>query len=199
LPLPRFYPILDTARFPAIVPALRQLLDGGALIVQIRHKGHWSRALHEQAIEASSLCRQANATLVINDRADIAALLACGLHVGQDDLPPADARRLVTGLLGFSTHNEHQLREAAALPTDYLALGPIFGTASKVNPDPVVGLDNLKRWRPLSPQPLVAIGGITRATALSVIGAGADSIAVIGDLDGGRLEERTKEWVRLLR
>jgi thiamine-phosphate pyrophosphorylase len=102
--------------------------------------------------------------------------------------------------VGFSTHNEEQLRAACNEPADYLALGPIFGTATKENPDPTVGLDELRRLRPLSNRPLVAIGGITRANAIPVLEAGADSVAVIGDLfpENGNIQARTKEWLRLL-
>jgi thiamine-phosphate pyrophosphorylase len=143
--------------------------------------------------------------LVINDRADLARIFGypgAALHLGQDDLPPTAARR-VTGpdaILGFSTHNEVQLRAAAQEPVDYLALGPIFGTATKTNPDSTVGLTELRRLRPLSDRPLVAIGGITRANALSVLEAGADSLAVVADLfpDNGDVRARVEEWLRLL-
>ena len=138
---------------------------------------------------------------VVNDRADLAALMGAALHLGQDDLPPAAARR-VTGpktLIGFSTHNEGQLRAAQSEPVDYLALGPIFGTVSKHNPDPLVGLDKLRRLRPLTARPLVAIGGITRGNAHDVLSAGADSLAVIGDLfpEDTNLRARAEEWLRL--
>ncbi len=140
---------------------------------------------------------------VVNDRADLAALTGAALHLGQDDLTPTAARKVVGAktLIGFSTHNESQLRAAAAEPADYLALGPIFGTASKQNPDPVVGLDELRRLRPLTDRPLVAIGGITRANAQSVLAAGADSVAIIGDLfaEDGNVRTRTEEWVSLTR
>ncbi len=101
--------------------------------------------------------------------------------------------------VGYSTHNEAQLRAACAEPVDYLALGPVFGTATKENPDPTVGLAELRRLRPLSPCPLVGIGGITRANARQVLEAGADSVAVIGDLfpDDGNLRVRAEEWIRI--
>jgi len=103
-------------------------------------------------------------------------------------------------MVGFSTHNEAQLRAACAEPVDYLAFGPIFGTVTKENPDPMVGLDELRRLRAISDRPLIAIGGITRANASQVLDAGADSVAVIGDLfpEDGKIEARTKEYVRLL-
>src|SRR5207249_10048393 len=105
-------------------------LDAGAGILQLRHKGHWSRGLFEQAQNIAALCRTHHATLIINDRADIAALLHAGLHVGQDDLSPADARIVIgpQAILGFSSQNAGQLCAAAAEPVSYVALGPIFAT-----------------------------------------------------------------------
>ena len=213
--IPRFYPILDVAtaqqREYAIVTAATEILDAGARILQLRHKGFFSRDIFAAIEEIGELCRQAGATLVIDDRADLVRMLVesgtrlgvrhVGVHLGQEDLSPADTRR-VTGpgvLIGFSTHNESQLRAAVSEPVDYLAFGPIFGTSSKQNPDPVVGLDELRRLRPLVSKPLVAIGGITRANALSVLEAGADSVAVIGDLfpTDGRIRDRVEEWLAL--
>jgi thiamine-phosphate pyrophosphorylase len=121
----------------------------------------------------------------MNDRADLClAADFDGLHVGQDDLSPNSARRIIgpTRLLGVSTHNPDQLAEADKTTADYLAIGPIFATASKANPDPTVGVEGLRQARKLTSKPLVAIGGITRANARSVIEAGADSVAVISDL-----------------
>lgn len=200
-----FYPILDTetAARHGIDPvnAAARILEGGAGILQLRHKGFFSRRIFEQAREIAALCRQAGARFVMNDRADIARLLGVALHLGQDDLSPADARRVVGEgpWIGLSTHNERQLREADAQPVDYLALGPIFGTRSKANPDPVVGLAEILRLRALTTRPLVAIGGITRANARSVLEAGADSVAVIGDLfpEDGNIRARVEEWVKL--
>jgi thiamine-phosphate pyrophosphorylase len=123
--------------------------------------------------------------LIMNDRADLClAAEFDGVHVGQDDLSPEGARRVIGPdfWLGVSTHNVEQLKEADASTADYLAIGPVFGTRSKERPDPVVGLDGVRRARQLTRKPLVAIGGITRANALDVIQAGADSVAVISDL-----------------
>jgi thiamine-phosphate pyrophosphorylase len=181
--LPAFYPILDADRISA-VPAAEALLEAGARILQFRHKSFFSRSAFQDASRIAELCRSAGALFVVNDRADIAMLLNAGLHLGQDDLSPADARRILPTptIIGFSTHNEDQLRAADLEPVDYLAIGPIFATGSKQNPDPVVGLDRLRALRTLTSKPLVAIGGITRANARSVIDAGADSVAVISDL-----------------
>ena len=133
-------------------------------------------------------------------------LLDAALHLGQDDLPPADARRIMPPgrIIGFSTHTADQLRAGDREPVDYLAIGPIFATASKQNPDPVVGIEPLRTLRPLTQKPLVAIGGITRKTAPSVFKAGADSVAIIGDLyprplTKASLRSRTEEWLSLLK
>jgi thiamine-phosphate pyrophosphorylase len=206
--LPRVYPILDSglleARGCSLEIAAGAILEAGAEILQIRHKGHWTRDLFEQARRVALLCEQARVPLVINDRADIALLLNSALHIGQDDMPPADARRLIgaTATLGYSTHNAAQLTLAAEEPVNYLALGPIFATQSKMNPDPVVGLAQLREWRRLATKPLVAIGGITRQSARSVLEAGADSVAIIGDLlpadcSPASIRARFEEWKRL--
>ena len=200
--LPRFYPILDTAVLERcggdVVSAAEALLTAGAGILQLRHKAHFHRDLYTQAARIASLCVDAGAIFVINDRADVAMLLNAAVHVGQDDLPPADVRRIAgtKRILGFSTHNEAQLRAASTEPIDYVALGPIFGTISKANPDPQVGLEELRRLKPSAQVPLVAIGGISRATAASVWAAGADSIAVVGDLYPN-VRESAEEWMKL--
>jgi len=204
--LPAFYPILDTEiairRGVEPVRAAQQILDAGARILQFRHKGFLSREAFAWLERTAEITRAAGVVLVVNDRADLAMLFGTALHLGQDDLPPAAARRVVgpDTMVGFSTHNEAQLRAACAEPVDYLAFGPIFGTVTKENPDPMVGLDELRRLRAISDRPLIAIGGITRANASQVLDAGADSVAVIGDLfpEDGKIEARTKEYVRLL-
>jgi thiamine-phosphate pyrophosphorylase len=198
--LPKFYPILTQ---PVIWMA-EAILEGGAAILQLRHKGFFSREVFEQARQISDLCRSATARFVINDRADIAMLLGSALHVGQDDLPPSDARRILPSgsFIGFSTHNEQQLRAGDSEPVDYLAIGPIFGTRSKDNPDPAVGIERLRALRSIAKKPLVAIGGITRETAPLVFEAGADSVAIISDLypeplTKSSLRARTEQWVAL--
>ncbi len=208
--LPRFYPILDTEvalrRGIDPVVAARQILEGGARIIQFRHKQFLSREAFGWLERTAELARGSGAMLVVNDRTDLAKLFGAGLHLGQDDLLPSMARRVAgpDTPIGFSTHNEAQLRAAGAEPADYLALGPIFGTATKENPDPIVGLGELRRLRPLSPRPLVAIGGITRANAAETLAAGADSVAVIGDLfpndllrKDGTIRARVEEWTRI--
>jgi thiamine-phosphate pyrophosphorylase len=207
--LPRVYPILDTesldSRAIALETAAAAFLDGGAGILQIRHKRHWSRDFFDSARTVARLCRESGATLIINDRADFALLLEAGLHVGQDDLPPRDARRLMgnDALIGFSSHNVAQLCAAGGEPVDYVALGPVFATASKLNPDPVTGIEEIRRCRSLLEKPLVAIGGITQENALDVLRAGADSVAVIAGLlpasaTAHSLRERMEQWQQLV-
>jgi thiamine-phosphate pyrophosphorylase len=208
--LPRLYPILDTEliarRGCPLEQAAEAMLQGGAAILQLRHKAHYSRRVFEQAERIAELCRRRGVLLIVDDRADIAKLLGAGLHLGQDDLPPRLARKILgpEAVIGFSTHNAQQLAAAANEPADYLALGPIFETSSKEKPDPVVGLERLRAWRPLASRPLVAIGGITRASALAVLEAGADSVAVISDLvpepcTPEALRQRMEEWQQLVK
>lgn len=205
---PRVYPILDTETLAqhgiALDTAAAALLEGGAGILQVRQKGHWTRQVFESARQVACLCREAGAVLVVNDRADFAMLLEGGLHIGQEDLAPRDARKLIgpDALLGFSSHNLEQLSAAGGEPVDYVALGPVYPTSSKHNPDPVVGVDEVRRLRPLIDKPLVAIGGITRANAAGAFNAGADSVAVISDLvpqspTARSLRERMEEWQRI--
>jgi thiamine-phosphate pyrophosphorylase len=210
--LPRVYPILDSEalvrRGIAVETAAAAFLAGGAGILQLRHKGHWSREIFASAKRIALLCREAGAQFVVNDRADFALLLDAGLdtglHIGQDDLAPRDARKLMGSerIIGFSSHNAEQLCAAGGEPVDYVALGPIFGTASKLNPDPAVGLEELRRCRALIEKPLVAIGGISLENALEVWQAGADSVAVIAGLlpESGSargLRERMEQWQKL--
>ena len=208
--LPRVYPILDTQSLEARAcdpeTAARAWLDAGARILQFRHKRPWTRPVFEQAEQIAGACRERGAMFVINDRADMAKLLRAGLHVGQDDLAPGDARHLLgaEAFLGYSTHNPQQLDTAAAEPVSYVAFGPMFPTASKENPDPVVGLDALRACRVRCRRPLVAIGGITRQNVAAVFAAGADSVAVINDMlpedcTGANLRRRMEEWQQLAR
>lgn len=208
--IPRLYPILDRAllerlRFP-MIEAARVLLDGGVHLLQWRCKTPIGRDELTELDALASLCERARATLIVNDRADIAAMVnARGVHVGQQDLPPDTVRSLLgpRAIVGFSTHNLRQFTESAAYPIDYVALGPIFNTSNKENPDPVVGLDILARCCGETPRPVVAIGGITRENAAGVLAAGASSLAIIGDLfpepcKSDALRQRLTEWMRLV-
>ena len=203
--LPRFYPILDVDAAQRCgcdaVFAAQEILNAGAKILQFRHKGFFSRATLADLEGIQQLCARAGAIFVVNDRADIAAMLGASLHLGQQDLRPSEVRSMMgDAMIGFSTHNQTQMREALSQPADYLAFGPIFPTGSKQNPDPVVGLDALREVRALTAKPLVAIGGITRSNARGVLDAGADSVAVIGDLftPGVSIRDCAAEWIALL-
>jgi len=204
--LPRFYPILDASCFPgaSAMFAAEELAAAGCTFLQYRNKSGNAREMVAHARELKGrVGRQLK--LIMNDRPDVClAADFDGVHVGQDDLSPESVRRIIgtefrhkPRLLGVSTHNPEQLAEADKTSADYLAIGPIFATSSKANPDPVVGLDGLRRARALTRKPLVAIGGITRANARSVIESGADSVAVISDLlpDPGKSAE---EFLRVL-
>jgi thiamine-phosphate pyrophosphorylase len=204
--VPRIYPILDTATLErnGLTPirAAEALLDAGAEMLQYRHKAHWTRQTFEEAEQIARLCGGVNARFIVNDRADYAALLHAGLHLGQEDLPPEDARRVVPEgtVIGFSTHNAAQMRAAQSEPIDYVAFGPVFPTASKENPDPVTGTLELSEVRSLTGLPLVAIGGITRENAQAVFDNGADSIALISALiplsgSAAELRGNMREWL----
>ncbi len=184
--------------------AAKTLLDAGVKILQYRHKDTWTQAHFDEAKQIATLCHDRGVLFVMNDRADFARLLGAALHIGQDDLIPAAARVVVSDeVIGFSTHNEEQLKWADEERIEYVSVGPIFGTNSKSRPDPVVGLEGLRRLRTFTEKPLVAIGGITLENALEVLGAGADSVAVISALLPGAcnrmaLRHRAEEWMRFL-
>jgi thiamine-phosphate pyrophosphorylase len=204
--LPKFYPITD-ARLSGLAHAeqVARLRDGGARFIQLREKHLSPREFYDAAEAALDVARERGVRLIVNDRADIAlALGADGVHLGQDDLDPAVARRLLGErfIIGYSTHSVAQAIEAARQPVDYIALGPIFPTRTKENPDPTVGLEALRRVRDAvdSSVALVAIGGITRANARAALDAGADSVALISALLDApdKITERTKELRRSL-
>jgi len=201
--LPRHYAILDSSLFPgteALCLFAEELASAGVTLLQYRNKSGNARQMLDQAREL----RQAlgsEVRLIMNDRADLCLAAGFdGVHVGQDDLSPEAVRRIIGPgrWLGVSTHNPEQLQRAELTSADYLAVGPVFSTASKDRPDPVIGLEGVRRARELTGKPLVAIGGITRANAASVIESGADAVAVISDL----LREPRKsaeEFFRVLR
>lgn len=206
--LPRFYPILDTAALSArrcsVVLAAEAFLEAGVRILQYRHKETWTQAHFDEAKRITGLCHRAGVLFVLNDRADFAHLLGAALHVGQEDLPPVAARRVISDeVMGFSTHNRVQLARGNEEPVEYLSLGPIFSTNSKDRPDPVVGIDDLRALRALTEKPLVAIGGIDMLNARDALDAGADSVALISGIlpetcDRKSLRRSAEEWIRLL-
>ena len=205
MPVPPLYPIIDFSCFAAqadpitaIVRYAEELISAGATWIQLRDKSQ-----PEQPRRFLSCARELRriildrATLIINDRVDLClAADADGVHLGQDDLSPAAARRIFdsktfdqvkekdgkTRIIGFSTHSLSQVIAADALPIDYIAIGPVFVTGSKANPDPVVGLEGVRQARRVTKKPLVAIGGITRLNCSQVKDSGADAVAVISDL-----------------
>lgn len=187
--LSRLYPILVPSRIGSESLAetcefALELVAGGATLLQLREKQKSAKEILRVARELRRVL-PAYVRLILNDRADL-ALAACadGVHVGQEDIPPAAARRIIGshGILGVSTHNPEQIAAAAQTSANYVAVGPVFATSSKENPDPVVGLEGVRRARALTDKPVVAIGGITVENCRSVIEAGADSVAVISEL-----------------
>lgn len=184
--LPRLYAILDSSNFTdteALRRAASELAAGGVTLFQYRNKTGNARQMLEQARELKR--RLGSVKLIMNDRADLCLAAGFdGVHVGQDDLSPEGARKVIGGTLwlGVSTHNPVQLAAADKTTANYLAIGPVFATSSKANPDPVIGLEGVRQARGLTHKPLVAIGGITRNNCREVIEAGADAVAVISDL-----------------
>jgi thiamine-phosphate pyrophosphorylase len=200
--LPRLYAILDASQFgdtAAMLAAAEELCAGGVSLLQYRNKSGDARQMLEQARTLKARLGD-SVRLIMNDRADLCLAAGFdGVHVGQDDLSPEGARRVIGPhlWLGLSTHNPAQLREADATSADYLAIGPVFETSSKDKPDPVVGLDGVRQARALTQKPLVAIGGITRANGRAVIDAGADAVAVISDLTR-EPRKSAEEFLRIL-
>jgi thiamine-phosphate pyrophosphorylase len=183
---------------------VRRLCEGGARLIQLREKHLSPREFYREAQAALDVARSYGARIIINDRVDLAAALkADGVHLGQKDLPPEAARALLgdEAIIGASTHNLRQAAEAAKLPLDYIAIGPIFSTATKTNPEPVVGPERLHEIRKVVGRiPLVAIGGITLDNASQVIFAGADAVATVAALlnEPSRITMRTQEMLARL-
>jgi len=202
--LPRLYAIVDAAAFRKtedLVTFATELIAGGCTVLQYRNKNASAGEMFGQALALKMMSAVGDVKLIMNDRVDLClAAEFDGVHVGQDDLSPPSVRSIIgpDRWLGFSTHNPEQVKEGDSTSADYLAIGPVFSTSSKDRPDPVVGLEGVRRARQLTRKPLVAIGGITRGNAASVIEAGADSVAVISDL---LLEPRksAEEFFRVLR
>lgn len=162
-----------------------ELSESGARVIQLREKDLSAREFFEEANAAVAVARERGVKIIINDRVDIAlALKADGVHLGQDDMPVEAARRILgpTAIIGFSTHNLEQAKHAAQMPVDYVALGPIFSTRTKNTVNPVLGVSGLRETREVLEVPLVAIGGISAASGRQLLDAGADAVAVIGEL-----------------
>lgn len=193
----RLYPITDQ-HLSGLSHAdqVAQLSDCGVTLIQLREKVDPPSKFYTEAEAALRVARDRGVRIIVNDRVDIAlALRADGVHLGQEDLAPEAARRILgdAAIIGFSTHNLEQARLAAQMPVDYVAIGPIFATATKRSANPPVGLTGLARFRQvLGKIPLVAIGGITSENSGLVLGAGADAVAVISDIWAATLEAAVK-------
>ena len=184
LRLPRIYPITNVELSGiSHTGQVRSLVEAGCRFVQIREKSRSGREIFNAVTESVAIANEAGVHVIVNDRVDVAiAARAHGIHLGQDDLPPQEARRLLgdEAIIGYSTHSVEQAIDAVNLPIDYIAIGPIFATATKDRPDPIVGLENLRKVREaIGEFPLVAIGGINISNLRDVLTAGADSAAVI--------------------
>jgi thiamine-phosphate pyrophosphorylase len=203
LVLPRLYVILDAALITSPErDCAASLAEAGVRLLQYRNKSAPARQYLESSRKFAEMLGPRGVTFFVNDRPDIAFLAgANGVHVGQDDLDVEHARRVVGSdkLVGVSTHNLEQFERAAASSTDYIAVGPVFSTASKANPDPVVGADFIRKVRSLTDKPIVAIGGVTLERAAAVIEAGADSVAVIsGILSAPNPAQRAHQYLEIL-
>jgi thiamine-phosphate pyrophosphorylase len=198
---PALYAILDAAptqTIDSLVSFANQLTGAGVQLIQLRAKRISARQF-QQIATALIAAASKNVRIIINDRPDIASVTnAAGVHVGQEDLPAEAARKLCPApqWIGISTHNLVQLRAASETSADYIAVGPIYPTTTKENPDPVAGLELIRAARRLTSKPLVAIGGITIDSAAAVFQAGADSVAIIGDLrNAPDPSERAREYL----
>jgi thiamine-phosphate pyrophosphorylase len=202
--LPRLYAIVDAAAFRKtddLTMFATELIYGGCTVLQYRNKTGSGGEMLRQGLGLRIISAVGHAKLIMNDRADLClAAEFDGVHIGQDDLSPPSVRSIIgpDRWLGFSTHNPRQVKEGDSTSADYLAIGPVFSTSSKDRPDRVVGLEGVRQARLLTRKPLVAIGGITRANAASVIEAGADSVAVISDLIR-EPRKSAEEFFRILR
>jgi thiamine-phosphate pyrophosphorylase len=201
--LPRLYAILDTSCFresQALLSTAEELIAGGVTLLQYRNKSGNAREMLEQSRELRHRLGS-SIKLIMDDRADLClAAKFDGVHVGQEDLSPAGARKVIgeKRWLGVSTHHPEQVAGADKTSANYIAIGPVFPTASKTNPDPVIGLEGVRKARALTRKPLVGIGGINRANCRSVIEAGADSVAVISDLMRDP-RKSAEDFLRILR
>lgn len=201
LDLPKIYPITDT-RLTNLSHAeqVEKLISGGARLIQLREKRASPKEFYEAARAAIEIARRSSVKIIINDRVDVAlALKADGVHLGQDDLPPAAARKILgeKAIIGFSTHSAAQAIEAIRFPIDYVAAGPVFATGSKENPDRVIGVQGVRDVRAaIGDFPLVAIGGIGAENFRACIEAGADSLAIIKSVlfPPERIEENLRSF-----
>jgi len=214
LPRPRFtfpsrlYAILDVDRIRFTngdpLAVLADWLRAGVRLVQLRAKNVSDATFLDLAGQVTAMCHAVQVPAIINDRADIAAMASAdGVHVGQEDLPSVKVRALIGDekVLGLSTHSDAQMKEACLGPVDYVAIGPVFATGSKLSSNPAVGIDGVERAAVLARaagRPMVAIGGITLTMAPAVIAAGADAVAVISDLLTDDPARRAREYLQTI-
>jgi thiamine-phosphate pyrophosphorylase len=198
--LSKIYPITDTRISNlSLAEQVERFIEGGAVIIQLREKYASPNEFYEGAKKALEIARRHKVKIIINDRVDIElALKADGVHLGQTDLPPENARKILgeKAIIGFSTHNLQQALEASKLSIDYLAIGPVFTTQTKENPEKPVGVEGVKAVRKaVGDFPIVAIGGINSNNYRKVLQAGADSVAIISDLlsDSDKISEKTRQ------
>jgi len=205
---PRLYPIVDEGllelRRVSLGWVAEELKAAGAMLVQYRNKVGEPDSILRGACVIWEVFEGSGCRLMMNDHADLVKPAGFGgVHVGQGDMAPEDARRVVgvDRWVGVSTHDDEQVRVANETSADYIAVGPVFATGTKLDAEPVIGLDGVRRALALTKKPIVAIGGITRANAQSVIDAGADSVAVISALfvEGETVERVAGDFLELLR
>lgn len=204
--LPAIYPITDTEISGLSVPEqVERLVAGGATLIQIREKKASSRDFLRSVEASIEIARPQGVLIIVNDRVDIAMVSnADGVHLGQTDLSPVQARKLLgdRAIIGYSTHTIEQAKAAVDLPIDYAAFGPVFATSTKHEPDPVVGTAVLGQVKKILEQvPLVAIGGINGANVSSVLDAGADSAAIVSGIlsEADRIQENFSALISIAR
>jgi thiamine-phosphate pyrophosphorylase len=202
---PFIYPITDRrlAGNRPVGEIVSALCRGGARLIQLREKGLTTKEYRELAIEAVQAASEWDAALLINDRVDVALYSgAAGVHLGDDELPPAAARKVLGEgkIIGVSCHSLEDVREAVEGPIDYFAVGPVYATDTKILRYPVVDLDLVRATREITDKPMVAIGGISRESAAEAISAGADGVAVISALMAATgIEKLTRELTASLK
>jgi thiamine-phosphate pyrophosphorylase len=206
--IPRLYPILDAGLLAhagiSVEDFARGLRDAGIRFLQHRDKDSSDRQVLDRAALLRSIFPASDSTLILNDRVDLCRIVGFdGVHLGQEDMSPADARNLLgpDALIGLSTHNPDQILDPRTTEADYIALGPVYATSSKQNPDPVIGLEGVRGAHNLTKKPMVAIGGITQKNCLAVLGAGAYSVAVISALlpvEGKSVRNLAEEFLLLM-
>lgn len=195
---PFLYPILDESKSINLERDAQDLIAAGVKILQLRCKKMPNADFYKLVTKLVPACKRSGVLLILNDRVDVCMITeASGIHLGQDDFPATEARQLLPhAIIGLSTHNIHQVQDADQLPIDYISIGPIFPTTSKENPDPVVGLDLLRKVRTLTSKPIVCVGGITENEIPELLKAGADGVAVISEIYRQDIAQSTQRLLK---